>query len=156
MLTSRLPSAFQLLDLPGIIEGAKDGKGRGRQVIAGRESEICYTHACAHVVPLSPRSRSAHCSWRAFQWLVPATWSWSSWTFWSLSDTRSWSSTSWRASASASTRNLPTSASRRRTKEASTSPLLYATLSRTHSLWPIGLLRLRSIVLKTSQQNGGA
>lgn len=27
-------SCFQLLDLPGIIEGAKDGKGRGRQVIA--------------------------------------------------------------------------------------------------------------------------
>lgn len=25
---------MQLLDLPGIIEGAKDGKGRGRQVIA--------------------------------------------------------------------------------------------------------------------------
>ena len=25
----------QLLDLPGIIEGAKDGKGRGKQVIAG-------------------------------------------------------------------------------------------------------------------------
>ena len=25
---------IQLLDLPGIIEGAKDGKGRGRQVIA--------------------------------------------------------------------------------------------------------------------------
>jgi ribosome-interacting GTPase 1 len=25
--------SFQLLDLPGIIEGAKDGKGRGRQVI---------------------------------------------------------------------------------------------------------------------------
>lgn len=25
---------LQLLDLPGIIEGAKDGKGRGRQVIA--------------------------------------------------------------------------------------------------------------------------
>lgn len=24
----------QILDLPGIIEGAKDGKGRGRQVIA--------------------------------------------------------------------------------------------------------------------------
>jgi hypothetical protein len=23
------------LDLPGIIEGAKDGKGRGKQVIAG-------------------------------------------------------------------------------------------------------------------------
>ena len=28
------PSLVQLLDLPGIIEGAKDGKGRGRQVIA--------------------------------------------------------------------------------------------------------------------------
>ena len=27
-------SKFQLLDLPGIIEGAKDGKGRGRQVIS--------------------------------------------------------------------------------------------------------------------------
>lgn len=26
----------QLLDLPGIIEGAKDGKGRGKQVIAGK------------------------------------------------------------------------------------------------------------------------
>ena len=24
---------IQILDLPGIIEGAKDGKGRGRQVI---------------------------------------------------------------------------------------------------------------------------
>lgn len=30
-----LPS--KLLDLPGIIEGAKDGKGRGRQVIAGKD-----------------------------------------------------------------------------------------------------------------------
>jgi len=26
-------SRIQLLDLPGIIEGAKDGKGRGRQII---------------------------------------------------------------------------------------------------------------------------
>lgn len=34
MFRSCLP--LQLLDLPGIIEGAKDGKGRGRQVIAGR------------------------------------------------------------------------------------------------------------------------
>ena len=25
---------IQILDLPGIIEGAKDGKGRGRQVIS--------------------------------------------------------------------------------------------------------------------------
>ena len=29
-----LSCVVQLLDLPGIIEGAKDGKGRGRQVIA--------------------------------------------------------------------------------------------------------------------------
>lgn len=28
--------SFQLLDLPGIIEGAKDGKGRGKQVITGQ------------------------------------------------------------------------------------------------------------------------
>jgi ribosome-interacting GTPase 1 len=34
---------FQLLDLPGIIEGAKDGKGRGKQVIAGNFREI-YIH----------------------------------------------------------------------------------------------------------------
>jgi len=27
---------IQILDLPGIIEGAKDGRGRGRQVIAGK------------------------------------------------------------------------------------------------------------------------
>lgn len=33
-----LPPILQLLDLPGIIEGAKDGKGRGRQVIAGEWS----------------------------------------------------------------------------------------------------------------------
>jgi hypothetical protein len=29
-----------LLDLPGIIEGAKDGKGRGKQVIAGTNENI--------------------------------------------------------------------------------------------------------------------
>ena len=29
-----LGAKIQLLDLPGIIEGAKDGKGRGKQVIA--------------------------------------------------------------------------------------------------------------------------
>lgn len=34
---------WQLLDLPGIIEGAKDGKGRGRQVIAGKYLTI---HLC--------------------------------------------------------------------------------------------------------------
>ncbi|KAK3083773.1 hypothetical protein FSP39_002921 [Pinctada imbricata] len=34
---------FQLLDLPGIIEGAKDGKGRGKQVIAvARTCSLIY------------------------------------------------------------------------------------------------------------------
>ena len=31
---------IQMLDLPGIIEGAKDGKGRGRQVIAGKFQNV--------------------------------------------------------------------------------------------------------------------
>lgn len=31
---------LQLLDLPGIIEGAKDGKGRGRQVMCGYLSDM--------------------------------------------------------------------------------------------------------------------
>lgn len=35
---------IQLLDLPGIIEGAKDGKGRGRQVIAvARTCSLIYS-----------------------------------------------------------------------------------------------------------------
>jgi small GTP-binding protein len=34
---------IQLLDLPGIIEGAKDGKGRGRQVIStARTCNLIY------------------------------------------------------------------------------------------------------------------
>lgn len=32
---------IQILDLPGIIEGAKDGRGRGRQVIAGKLIHGC-------------------------------------------------------------------------------------------------------------------
>lgn len=35
MISKYFSCFFQLLDLPGIIEGAKDGKGRGKQVIAG-------------------------------------------------------------------------------------------------------------------------
>ena len=38
-------SKIQLLDLPGIIEGAKDGKGRGRQVIA-----VARTCSCIIIV----------------------------------------------------------------------------------------------------------
>ena len=34
LLAVLLGAKIQLLDLPGIIEGAKDGKGRGKQVIA--------------------------------------------------------------------------------------------------------------------------
>jgi hypothetical protein len=39
---------LQLLDLPGIIEGAKDGKGRGKQVIAGK--------ICGHNINASLRT----------------------------------------------------------------------------------------------------
>lgn len=38
---------IQILDLPGIIEGASEGKGRGRQVISA--AKVCYTHACCSV-----------------------------------------------------------------------------------------------------------
>lgn len=32
---------IQLLDLPGIVEGAAQGRGRGRQVVAGEVCLIC-------------------------------------------------------------------------------------------------------------------
>jgi small GTP-binding protein len=51
---------IQLLDLPGIIEGAKDGKGRGRQV-----REDALTH-CSRV----PQLRSLVQSWG---WQVEVT-----------------------------------------------------------------------------------
>lgn len=35
---------IQILDLPGIIEGAKDGRGRGRQVIAGPSQNFPLHH----------------------------------------------------------------------------------------------------------------
>ena len=44
---------IQLLDLPGIIEGASEGKGRGRQVIAVAKSAdlilmVCCRYSFAH------------------------------------------------------------------------------------------------------------
>ena len=35
-------SKIQLLDLPGIIEGAAQGKGRGRQVVAVARTAVCW------------------------------------------------------------------------------------------------------------------
>lgn len=61
------------------------------------------------------------------QWHAPVIWSWLCWMCWSHWATRSWLNTSWRGLASDSTRSHPTSASRRRTRVASTSPPLYVT-----------------------------
>lgn len=46
---------IQLLDLPGIIEGAKDGKGRGRQVCIPVECMPAAPRqtACSLPVPMS-------------------------------------------------------------------------------------------------------
>jgi ribosome-interacting GTPase 1 len=41
----------QLLDLPGIIEGASEGKGRGRQVIAVAKSADLILMVCMHPTP---------------------------------------------------------------------------------------------------------
>jgi small GTP-binding protein len=45
----------QLLDLPGIIEGAKDGKGRGRQVIGVARTCTCILIVLDVVKPLTHR-----------------------------------------------------------------------------------------------------
>lgn len=39
---------IQILDLPGIIEGAKDGRGRGRQVIAGQSYLFVISSSARH------------------------------------------------------------------------------------------------------------
>jgi hypothetical protein len=62
---------LQLLDLPGIIEGAKDGKGRGRQVIAGEGSRA--TVLGCHSFPSVCCSCSQglyHGEGRGFTWLL--------------------------------------------------------------------------------------
>ena len=38
---------IQVLDLPGIIEGASEGKGRGRQVISAAKVELYYNRTSA-------------------------------------------------------------------------------------------------------------
>ena len=45
----------QLLDLPGIIEGAKDGKGRGRQVIGVARTCTCILIVLDVIKPLTHR-----------------------------------------------------------------------------------------------------
>ncbi len=37
---------IQILDLPGIIEGASEGKGRGRQVISAAKVSLFEAHSC--------------------------------------------------------------------------------------------------------------
>ena len=48
---------IQLLDLPGIIEGAKDGKGRGRQVIGVARTCTCIMIVLDVVKPLTHRKK---------------------------------------------------------------------------------------------------
>jgi len=48
---------IQLLDLPGIIEGAKDGKGRGRQVIGVARTCTCIMIVLDVMKPLTHRRK---------------------------------------------------------------------------------------------------
>lgn len=41
---------IQVLDLPGIIEGASEGKGRGRQVISAAKVRKFVLYCCGGVV----------------------------------------------------------------------------------------------------------
>eukprot|EP00830_Metopus_es_P015576 TRINITY_DN4525_c0_g1_i1.p1 TRINITY_DN4525_c0_g1~~TRINITY_DN4525_c0_g1_i1.p1 ORF type:complete len:163 (-),score=51.22 TRINITY_DN4525_c0_g1_i1:13-501(-) len=50
---------IQLLDLPGIIEGAKDGKGKGRQVIGVARTCLLYTSPSPRDATLSRMPSSA-------------------------------------------------------------------------------------------------
>lgn len=57
---------IQILDLPGIIEGAKDGKGRGRQVIAGKKKTCMKLHChMTHTISLQLHvlARSSSLCW---------------------------------------------------------------------------------------------
>lgn len=72
---------IQLLDLPGIIEGAKDGKGRGRQVrralvLAAAGAAGAYLPALADHASLAPSPAPARSSPRP----APATSSSLCWT----------------------------------------------------------------------------
>lgn len=49
-------SRIQLLDTPGIIEGAAHGKGRGRQVIAVAKTAVCFTPIEEHTQGHSSRT----------------------------------------------------------------------------------------------------
>jgi hypothetical protein len=46
---------IQILDLPGIIEGASEGKGRGRQVISA--AKVSQSHHLSRTRSLSPENR---------------------------------------------------------------------------------------------------
>ena len=112
---------IQLLDLPGIIEGAKDGKGRGRQV----RKEAKSVNISKHITQILSR---------LLQSPGQQTSSSLSWTCWNhLGTRRSWRM-SWRALASGWTRRRPTSSSRRRTRGGSTCRSWCRSLSST-SIW---------------------
>jgi ribosome-interacting GTPase 1 len=50
VFVSDLFTSIQLLDLPGIIEGAAYGRGRGRQVIAVAKTSDIVIMVCPHNV----------------------------------------------------------------------------------------------------------